>query len=123
MRRPRDERAQSTVEFALVLPLFVGCIAFLLGTTVLCLQYLALHDIARTAARAAVTADDPLSAARATVTDPSVDIAVSEDPNRELITVTAERTGGVWWFSRFLPSPLLAQSVTMMREAPIVLGR
>lgn len=120
MHRHRRSRAQSTVEFALVLPLFVGCVALLVGTTTVCLQYLALHDVARTAARAAVTADDPATAARAAVADARIALTVSEDG--DLVTVSARRTAGVWWFSRFLPAPLLSQSVTMMREAPIVLG-
>ncbi len=120
MHRHRDSRAQSTVEFALVLPLFVGCIALLFGSTVVCLQFLALHDAARTAARAAVTSDDPASAARSAVGDTRVTLTVTEEG--DFITVTAERKTGVWWFTRLLPSPLLSQSVTMMREAPIVLG-
>ena len=120
MPRPRDARAQSTVEFALVLPLYVGCIALLLGTTLVCLQYLSLHDAARTAARAAVTSDDAASAARDAVDNENISLSVTE--TGDLVTVTAERKTGVWWFSRFLPAPLLAQSVTMMREAPIVLG-
>lgn len=113
-------RAQSTVEFALVLPLFVGCLTLLFATTIVCLQYLALHDVARTAARAAVTSENPPVAARAAVPDTRISVTTAE--NGDFITVTTRRTSGVWWFSRFLPSPLLTQSVTMMREAPIVLG-
>jgi TadE-like protein len=120
MRRHREARAQSTVEFALVLPLYVGCIALLFGMTVVCLQFLSLHDAARSAARAAVTSDNPEVAARSAVGDPHISLSMTEAG--DLITVTAERKSGLWWFSKFLPSPLLAQSVTMMREAPIVLG-
>ena len=120
MHRHRDGRAQSTVEFALVLPLFVGCLVLLFGTTVVCLKYLALHDAARTAARAAATSDNPGPAARAAVVDRNVKVSLVE--TGDLITVTAEQRSGVWWFTRFLPAPLLSQSVTMMREAPIVLG-
>lgn len=103
-----------------MLPLYVGCIALLFGTTVACMRFVALHDAARTAARAAVTSDTPADAARDAVGDRSISLSVTE--TGDLITVTAERNSGVWWFARFLPSPVLRQSVTMMRETPIVLG-
>ncbi len=122
MRRHPDERAQSTVEFALVLPLFLASVALLVGTTVVCLHFVALHDVARTAARAAITSHDPTAAARAVVTDPGVTVSVSQDHARDLLTVTARRTAGLWWFARLLPVSAFSQSVTMLREAPIVLG-
>jgi hypothetical protein len=31
------------------------------------------------------------------------------------------RTGGLWWVNRLLAKRAVGQSVTMMREAPIVL--
>lgn len=117
-----EDRGQSTVEFALVLPLFMACTALLVGTTVVCLQFVALHDTARAAARAAATSDRPDAAARAAVTDGSVSITVTQDHARDLVTVTARRSSGVWWFARVLPVGVFSRSVTMLREAPIVLG-
>ena len=115
------DRAQATVEFALISPLVFACAGLLIGTTVMCLQFLSLHDTARIATRAAVVADDPVSAARATVTDSSITLQISEDVVGGTITVTASRTSGLWWFNRMLASRAISQSVTMMREAPIVL--
>lgn len=87
----------------------------------LCLQYLSLHDVARVAARAAVVSDSPETAARETVEDASLRIAVTEDLVAGTITVTVARTRGLWWINRFLASRTISQSVTMMREAPIEL--
>ena len=120
MTQRLKERAQSTVEFALVMPLFVLCLTVLIGTCIVCLQLLALHDIARTAARAAVTSIHPADAARAAVTNSSVSVDVNEDVASGIITVTARYAQGMWWFTRLLPRRLSEQSVSMMRESPIV---
>lgn len=122
MNQHHKHRGQSTVEFALVAPLVITCAGLLLATTVTCLHYVALHDIARHAARSAITADDPIEAAQLAISDPDITLEVSENPTRTLVTVTAKRTGGLWWFGRFVPDGVLSQSVTMMRESPIVLG-
>ena len=122
LRPLSKQRGQATVEFALVMPLVVACVALLIGTTVTCLQYIALHDTARVAARVASTADNPTTAARHAVRNPNISVTVSEDLALGYLTVTTKRTGGLWWFGKFLPSGVLSQSVTMMREAPIVLG-
>jgi Flp pilus assembly protein TadG len=116
------QRGQATVEFALVTPLVLACAGLLVGTTVTCLQYIALHDTARIAVRAAITADDPAVAAQNAIQNRNISVSVSEDIVHGYLTVTAKRTGGLWWFGKLLPSGILSQSVTMMREAPIVLG-
>ena len=122
MNQLNKHRGQSTIEFALVAPLVIACVGLLLAVTVTCLHHLALHDIARHAARSAITADDPTTAAHRAISDPNITLDISEDPVLRLVTVTAKRTGGLWWFGRFLPAGVLSQSVTMMRESPIVLG-
>jgi len=120
-RQRNKQRAQATVEFALVAPLVFACIGLLISTTVVCLQFLALHDVARSAVRAAVVSDNPTTAARAVVSDSSITLRVTEDVVAGTITVTAARTGGLWWINRLLSSRAISQSVTMMREAPIAL--
>lgn len=115
------QRGQATVEFALVTPLVFACVGLLVGTTVMCLQYLSLHDVARIAARAAVVADAPSDAARSAVADSSLHVTTTENLPAGTITVTVTRTGGLWWINRLLATRAISQSVTMMREAPIVL--
>lgn len=115
------QRGQATVEFALVAPLVFACVGLLVGTTVMCLQYLSLHDVARVAARAAVMAEVPSNAAKSVVTDSSLQVTTTENLSAGTITVTVTRTGGLWWMNRLLSKRAISQSVTMMREAPIVL--
>lgn len=115
------QRGQATVEFALVAPLVFACVGLLVGTTVMCLQYLSLHDAARVAARAAVVADDPADAAQSTVANSSLHVTTTENLSTGTITVTVTKTGGLWWINRLLAMRAISQSVTMMREAPIVL--
>lgn len=119
--RLNRDRAQATVEFALVAPMFFVCAGVLITTTVVCLQFLSLHDIARTAARAAVVSDNPTQAAHDALPDSSISLRVSEHLVAGTITVTVSRTRGFWWANRLLSSKAISQSVTMMREAPIVL--
>ena len=119
--RLNKQRAQATVEFALISPLVIFCAGLLVATTVFCLQYLSLHDVARVAARAAVVSDSPDAAAREAVGDASIRVTVREDLIAGTITVTVARTRGLWWVNRLLASRTISQSVTMMREAPIVL--
>lgn len=87
----------------------------------MCIQYLSLHDIARTAARAAVVADNPTQAATDSVHDASIRVNVDEDLVAGTLTVTVTRTSGLWWMNRVLAQRAISQSVTMMREAPLVL--
>lgn len=120
MIQRHNQRGQSTVEFALVMPLFALSLALLVGTTMLCLRFIALHDIARTAARAASTSLHPRDAARSVISDSSITVHVSEDIATDVITVTVQQSAGLWWFTRFLPGNVFQRSVSMMREAPIV---
>lgn len=87
----------------------------------MCIQYLSLHDIARTAARAAAVADNPSQAATDSVHDSSIRVNVDEDLVAGTLTVTVTRTSGLWWMNRVLAQRAISQSVTMMREAPLVL--
>jgi Flp pilus assembly protein TadG len=115
------ERGQATLEFALISPVVFACAGLLMSTTVLCLQFLSLHDIARTATRAAVMAENPSQAAKDSVNNASIRVSVSEDLVNGTVTVTVTRVGGLWWVNRLLAKRAIGQSVTMMREAPILL--
>lgn len=69
---------QATIEFALVLPLFIVCTAALVLVTIAGVRTLSLADLARNAARAASVADDPCRAAAVIIGDRAVlDCAVS----------------------------------------------
>lgn len=110
------------MEFALIAPLIAVCAGLLLSTTYMCLQYIGLHDIARHAARVAVVSANPEKEARDSVQDSNIEVHVTEDLQRGTITVTVSRTSGIWWLQRLVTRRGLSDSVTMMRESPIVLG-
>jgi hypothetical protein len=87
IRQRKVDAGQATVEFALLLPLFIACIAVLLATTALSLSSLRLADTARTAARVASTSNDPQDAVRTFTTETGVDSRVTLDDQRQFLTV------------------------------------
>lgn len=124
-RRPRRARAgQSTVEFALITPLVVVCALALMATTGLCLDIARLDDVARNAARSAITANDPAAAAAAIARNAGASADTAVHARTGLVTVTVRRAhrfpvpllGGI------APRVTLVASATMLREPPIVLG-
>lgn len=124
--RHRHLRGQSTVEFALILPLAVACIVFVLTTGIIVYDHLALSDLSRSAVRAAVISDDPVKAAEQFVQliDNSIRIHTTVNNESGLVLVQLERR-------RALPLPFVAQilprftvrsSAMMMTEPPQVIG-
>lgn len=118
----RGERpGQSSVEFALVMPMFVLSVVTIVGVTAVCLDAIRLHDMARTAARSAVTSDDPARTVATLVADKGVRADTTDDLATQMVTVRLSRSvPGLGWVTRRLG---LSASVTMMREAPPVLKR
>jgi hypothetical protein len=87
IRQRKVDAGQATVEFALLLPLFIACIAVLLATTAVSLSSLRLADTAHTAARVASTSNDPQDAVRTFTTETGVDSRVTLDNQRQFLTV------------------------------------
>jgi len=115
-----SEAGQATVEFALVLPLVLALLACIVGVTVLCLDALALNDLARTSARLAAVSADPertaeeyiasghtATVAHATTDGTTVTVRVQRRVTLRLPLVGAIRVG--------IP---LAASSTMVIEPP-----
>ncbi len=119
--RPHSNRGQATVEFALVLPLFLFCVAFLFIVTQTCLSVLALNDTARSAVRAAVTADHPTEAVSTLLAESRITSEVNENENG-IITVHLAEPFRVWFLSLPIHLIRLRASASMMREPPIVLS-
>lgn len=121
----RDRAAgQSTVEFALVAPLVVFCAFVLLGTIGLCLDVVRLNEIARSAARAAITANDPSTAAGVVAERFSVRARTIVDERTGLVTVTVthRRPLPLPVVGKLLPGLEIVGTSTMIREPPVVLG-
>ena len=87
-----SDRGQATVEFALVMPLVVALLGCIVGVTVLCLDALALNDIARTTARLASVSADPVATAEGFVGSRHPGISVSATTSGSTVTVRLRRS-------------------------------
>lgn len=121
VRRNDSDAGQSTVEFALLLPLFAVLCGCIVALTAACLQVLALADTARNAARLAAVSPDPAATASAYVAEGSPGTAVSTVTDGTTVRVTLRRTVSlaVPLVGRvFVPLPLSAGAV-MLVEPPM----
>ena len=119
----KDDSGQSTVEFALLLPLFVACIAVLIATTALALSSLRLADTARTAARIASTSNDPQDAVRTLTTKTGVESRVILDDQRQFLTVYVSQRIRLPLIGVPIPVVKISSHITVMYEGvPTLLG-
>lgn len=124
-QRPRAP-GQAAVEFALVLPLFVGCTVLVVAATLTGLRTLTLSDLARDAARAATVAEVPCEAAARIVGDATeMSCEIATLPASGAHTVQIRLTDPLP-FTRaiddWIPLPRPTATVTMLIEPPPVLG-
>ena len=119
----RNSRGQSTIEFAFIAPLVLGCAVLLVGTTVVCLQVIQLYDIVRTTTRIAVTTDDPATYARDAGEKLRLAVTVEDNPETGMVTVHATRKSRIPLWGGVAKLFGMRASVTMMRESPPVLRR
>lgn len=121
MRRNNSDAGQSTVEFALLLPLFAVLCGCIIAVTAACLQVLALADTARNAARLAAVSSDPAAAASAYVADGSPGTVVRTVTDGTTVRVQLRRNVrvAVPLVGRVsVPLPLSAGAVMLM-EPPM----
>ena len=117
-----NNRGQATVEFALMAPLVVLCAVLLLATLSVCLDTLRLSDIARNAARSAITSDNPADAVTAIADLSYVSAQTTTDEVTGIITVDITKKKRFPLLGKWLPSLSLHATSSMMREPPMVLG-
>jgi hypothetical protein len=122
-RERNNPRGQSTIEFAFIAPLVLGCAVLLVATTVVCLQVVQLHDVVRTITRVAVTTDDPTAYAISAGEQLSLEVTVDDNRETGMVTVRAIRKTRVPLWGGLTKLLGLQASVTMMRESPPVLTR
>jgi hypothetical protein len=118
-----ESRGQSTIEFAFIAPLVLGCAVLLVATTVVCLQVIQLHDVVRTTTRVAVTTDDPTAYAIDAARQLNLDVTVQDNRETGMVTVRASRLSRIPLWGGLTKLLGLQASVTMMRETPPVLSR
>lgn len=113
---PKDDSGQATVEFALLLPLFVACIGALAATTAIALTSLRLDDTARMAARVASTSNDPEDAVRTIATKTGVDSRVTLDDQRQFLTVYMTQRIRLPLIGLPIPVVRMTSHITVMYE-------
>ena len=99
MRRSRGDRGQSTVEFALVLPLLVICLGGLIWVGQLMTWQVRLEHAAREGARAAAVEPENAGAAASTAVSRvagELDVSTELDPEFVVVRVTRSVDGVPW---------------------------
>lgn len=119
-------KGQATVEFALILPLVVACMAVVLVAGVLVHDQLALSETARLAVRSAIVSDDPSDSAQQVIEtiDSNIDVHTVVDEATGLVTVSLEKSRKIplWLFQSVLPTINLRARAVMALEPPVVIG-
>ena len=119
----QSDRGQATVEFALLLPLAIGCLLLMVQILVLVLGQLTLHHEARIAARAAATAADPEMAARQALNlnDPDSSTAIDVEIVDQIVTVHVHRLVplAIPMLGQFWPDMKISTQLSMALEPPI----
>lgn len=121
IRPHRDEAGQATVEFALLLPLFVFCIAVLVASIAVGLASLRLTDTARVVARAASTSDDPSQTVDSLLTHQEISHSESLDETNQFLTVSLRQKIHIPLLG--IPIPALAikaQSTVLLEGLPVL---
>lgn len=117
------DRGQSTVEFALLLPLVIGSVLLVIQVLIIVLSQVSLQHEARIAARAAAVSADPASAARAAVerNDPRSPSSVAVETTESLVTVHLTRRipVAIPILGRLWPDIELSARLTMALEPPL----
>lgn len=116
MRRGQEDRGQSTVEFALVLPLLVICLGGLIWVGQLMTWQIRLEHAAREGARAAaVEPENAMAVASTAVSRVAGELDVSTDLDPEFVVVRVTRTvAGVPWIG--VGERVLSAEAHMRRE-------
>lgn len=121
MPRNNSDAGQSTVEFALLLPLFAVLCGCIIAVTAACLQVLSLSDTARNAARLASVSADPAAAASGFVAGESPGTLVATVTDGTTVRVALRRAVRVplpFAGRVTVPLPLSAGAVMLM-EPPM----
>ncbi len=117
----RADAGQATVEFALLLPLFIACVAVLMSCIGIGLSSLRLADTARMSARAASTSDYPSQTVQTLLLGQGITHTESTDSTNQFLTVKLTRKIRVPLLG--VPIPMMklsAQSTVMLEGAPVL---
>lgn len=124
MRKGRVQTGQSTVEFALLLPLVIMCVALILVVVMATQAQLTVVNAARNAARVAIMhTDSTINATRAATAaardiSPLRPLLVDVTRHKDFLTVTVSAQWGLPLpiYGAWLPRITLKSSTTMLSE-------
>jgi len=123
IRPHRAEAGQATVEFALLLPLFVSCVAILVASIAVGLASLRLADTARVAARAASTSDNPRQTVESLLANQEIAHSESLDATNQFLTVSLRQKIRIPVIGIPIPSLTMSAESTVLLEGLPVLTR
>jgi hypothetical protein len=112
------QRGQSTVEFALVLPLFVICVIVLVSVVAASIITLRLNDFARITARSIATSQDSEEIQQDMMErcDCTIDISIDHD----IVHVRATQPFSMPLFGRRISVLRLSGDSFVMKEPPVI---
>lgn len=117
----KDDIGQASVEFALLLPLYVFCLALIAASAAVGLSSLRLSDTARVVARAASTADNPSQTVEGLLTNQPISHSESLDETHQFLTVTLRQKIRIPIIGIPIPVVLLsAHSTVTVEGLPIL---
>lgn len=120
--RHRDDTGQATVEFALLLPLFISCIALIVASAAVGLSSIRLADTARVVARAASTAEEPSQTVDALLKNQQIAHSESIDDSRQFLTVTLRQKIRIPLIGIPIPAvTMTAQSTVALEGLPVLM--
>jgi Flp pilus assembly protein TadG len=123
IRPHRADAGQATVEFALLLPLFVSCIAVLVASIAVGLASLRLADTARVVARAASTSDNPSETVKTLLTHQQITHSESFDATNNFLTVSLRQRIRIPLIGIPVPALTLSAESTVILEGLPVLAK
>jgi Flp pilus assembly protein TadG len=123
IRPHRADAGQATVEFALLLPLFVSCVAVLVASIAVGLASLRLADTARVVARAASTSDNPSETVKTLLTHQQITHSESFDATNNFLTISLRQRIRIPLIGIPVPALTLSAESTVILEGLPVLAK
>lgn len=119
--QPKDDAGQATVEFALLLPMFVTTMAVLVSVIGIGLSSFRLTDMTRVAARAASTSDDPSHAVQMMIPHRDISHRETLDATQQFLTVELRQNIRIPILRIPIPKIVLtARSTVLLEGMPIL---
>lgn len=122
-RKGDPNAGQATIEFALLLPLFVFCLTVLCGAVGIGLTSIRLTDTARLAARSASTAENPTDVVESIVGPNGIHHSEFMDTTQQFLTVQLTKNIQIPLLGISIPKvKVSAQSTVLIEAVPVLVN-